>query len=783
MEYVDGYDLAQLVKGQGPLPVAHACNFVYQAAQGLQYAHEKGMVHRDIKPSNLMLSRHAKRAVIKILDFGLAKATREGPVDRSLTHEGQMLGTPDYMAPEQISDARRADTRADIYSLGCTLYYLLTGAPPFRATNLYDILQAHHSMDALPLNLARSDVPVELAALVARMMAKEPERRFQTPRDVAQALAPFFKSGGAAVGPASVQLSALGIAGSHAETARALVVPPLPSAAGAQPAAARREAVDLTSPAAQLPGIITAAEQTPLDVKAPAGVPASRRWPAHRRPITIGAIAIGLTLVGTFMYLATNRGSSRTAATVTKRETIDASQSKTNANTVAIPPRSAESPADSSPRYEKRASDPSQVVAADQNYPPAISIGDGHWWIDGRQLVQDAKARQKAGNVLFFGSPDWTDYDFTCEAKLVSGSDGVGICFRANRSLGAFVFAAGSYQSVWHLLFRLDDGASTSDLKRVRGVLDLDHWYKVRVTVRGSHFQCFLDEKLIFDVTDDLNPRGRVGLRTMSSVARFRNIRVVDPDNKLLWDGLPELPASSDRSATIPITEVALDGFNQSMRTRETNLGDLVADSLRWYVNQPELGIPSADIAMLNGAGVQIDGVIPKGPILEEMIRQVASWDDHVAVVVNVSSAKIKELLEDAISRSPAFDNGFLQIAGLKVTYDLSGTPQTRDNRWAITKPGKRVREAMLGSGTPLITRGVVAAGAPSVNVATTDYMARSYQTFQGCSYTRLDATYQQALRDFIKSTRGLGGTVRGADYPEGGSGRIKITKPNEPPR
>ena len=93
-----------------------------------------------------------------------------------------MLGTPDYIAPEQIIDAQRADIRADIYSLGCTLYYLLTGGPPFEAKSLYDILQAHHSMDARPLNLVRPEVPVELAALVGKMMAKEPDRRYQEPR-------------------------------------------------------------------------------------------------------------------------------------------------------------------------------------------------------------------------------------------------------------------------------------------------------------------------------------------------------------------------------------------------------------------------------------------------------------------------------------------------------------------------------------------------------------------------------------------------------------------------
>jgi serine/threonine protein kinase len=193
MEYVDGLDLARFVKARGPLPIVHACYFTYQAALGLQHAHEKGMVHRDIKPHNLMLTHDGDRRIVKILDFGLAKATREQKFDGSLTSEGQLLGTPDYIAPEQIVDASSADIRADIYSLGATLYHLLTGHVPFHANSLYDIYQAHISQNAQPLNIARPEVPVELAALVAKMMAKEPARRFQTPGEVAEGLTPFFK--------------------------------------------------------------------------------------------------------------------------------------------------------------------------------------------------------------------------------------------------------------------------------------------------------------------------------------------------------------------------------------------------------------------------------------------------------------------------------------------------------------------------------------------------------------------------------------------------------------
>ena len=195
MEYIDGLDLSEVVKARGPLNLATACDYVRQAALGLQHANEHGLVHRDIKPSNLMLTRQGDRDVIKVLDFGLAKVVSEESKDGALTHDGQMLGTPDYIAPEQITDAGRADIRADIYSLGCTLYFLLTGGPPFQRTSIYDTLQAHHSADATPLNEVRPDVPAELAALVAKMMVKEPERRFERPAEVAEALLPFLEPG------------------------------------------------------------------------------------------------------------------------------------------------------------------------------------------------------------------------------------------------------------------------------------------------------------------------------------------------------------------------------------------------------------------------------------------------------------------------------------------------------------------------------------------------------------------------------------------------------------
>jgi serine/threonine protein kinase len=292
MEYVDGYDLARMVKARGPLPVPHACLFAHQASLGLQHAHEEGMVHRDIKPGNLMVARRGEKAVVKILDFGLAKAAREGQFDGALTHAGQMLGTPDFIAPEQIVDAQHADIRADIYSLGCTLYYLLSGGPPFRATSLYDLLQAHHSMDAKPLNLARHEVPTELAAMVAKMMAKEPERRFRTPAEVSEALAPFARKGSPS--PRSVV----------PEISQAAPMAPAPGLAPAEPEPASREPDGPPRPEEMWASLIdhrekeSKVEEMPPEpvASAPARRPPWKSWPAIAAAALFGFIALGIII-------------------------------------------------------------------------------------------------------------------------------------------------------------------------------------------------------------------------------------------------------------------------------------------------------------------------------------------------------------------------------------------------------------------------------------------------------------------------------------------------------
>jgi serine/threonine protein kinase len=188
LEYVEGIDLACWLRERGPLPASEGCDYIRQAAQGLQCAHEQGMVHRDLKPHNLMRTGSGQ---IKILDFGLARLARQTPDGG--TASGVVLGTADYMAPEQANDARGADVRADIYSLGCTLYQLLSGQVPFPGGGLLDKLRRHDQEQ--PASLARlcPALPSELVRVVERMMAKNPALRYQTPAEVVAALEPFCR--------------------------------------------------------------------------------------------------------------------------------------------------------------------------------------------------------------------------------------------------------------------------------------------------------------------------------------------------------------------------------------------------------------------------------------------------------------------------------------------------------------------------------------------------------------------------------------------------------------
>lgn len=185
MECVDGVDLNKLVKEKGPLPVEQACVCIRQAALGLQHAFEKGMVHRDIKPHNLLLT---STGAIKILDMGLARMQADEDAS-TLTQEGSVMGTLDYVSPEQAISAHTVDIRSDLYSLGCTFHFLLTGQVPFPGGAAMEKLSKHAFHEPTPVDQLRKDVPAGVAAVVRKLMAKKPDERFQTPAELAVALA------------------------------------------------------------------------------------------------------------------------------------------------------------------------------------------------------------------------------------------------------------------------------------------------------------------------------------------------------------------------------------------------------------------------------------------------------------------------------------------------------------------------------------------------------------------------------------------------------------------
>ena len=192
MEFVEGVNLSELVSQRGLLPVAESCELIRQAAVGLQHVHEQHLVHRDIKPANLLVS---PAGVVKILDLGLA-TLKTGATDGELTTDRQFLGTVDYAAPEQWESSHDVDIRADIYSLGCTLYYLLVGQSPFPSSKYNTSIQqmsAHSQAPRPPVRELRPDVPESVAAVVARMLAKNADERFASPAEVAAALQPFVE--------------------------------------------------------------------------------------------------------------------------------------------------------------------------------------------------------------------------------------------------------------------------------------------------------------------------------------------------------------------------------------------------------------------------------------------------------------------------------------------------------------------------------------------------------------------------------------------------------------
>src|SRR5215212_7503296 len=197
MEYVDGQDLHQIVVANGPLDYDMAADYIAQVANGLQHAHEMGLVHRDIKPANCLVDRHG---VVKMLDLGLAKLTEDDQASLTMANEENVLGTADYLAPEQALNSHEADSRSDIYSLGCTLYFLLTGSPPFPEGSISERLLKHQTARPESIFKVRPDAPPSLVEFCEAMMSKKPIDRPQTAGEVAAMLKEWLAERGKSLG-------------------------------------------------------------------------------------------------------------------------------------------------------------------------------------------------------------------------------------------------------------------------------------------------------------------------------------------------------------------------------------------------------------------------------------------------------------------------------------------------------------------------------------------------------------------------------------------------------
>jgi eukaryotic-like serine/threonine-protein kinase len=244
MEYVEGTDLHRMVQQQGPLPIPTACEYIKQTAAGLQHAHEMGLIHRDVKPSNLLVThlnkgrssgvrkitvgpsnptpqplngRPSSVGTVKILDMGLARLVEAlddtSKMTTALTQSGSVIGTPDFISPEQARDASSVDYRADLYSLGCTFYFLLTARPPFPDGTSVEKLLKHQRESPLPLEQIRRGVPPEVLQVVYRLMEKNAEARFQSAQEVVERLSDVQQALHSAILPREFDAAAVVSAG------------------------------------------------------------------------------------------------------------------------------------------------------------------------------------------------------------------------------------------------------------------------------------------------------------------------------------------------------------------------------------------------------------------------------------------------------------------------------------------------------------------------------------------------------------------------------------------
>lgn len=559
MEFVPGRSLDKLLASVGSLPIETACRCVRQALAGLQHAHEHGMVHRDLKPHNLMLTPEGK---LKVLDFGLAKLTESQAVGEGLTSANAIMGTTHYMAPEQALDAKTADIRADIYSLGCTLFYLIAGRPPFEADTEMKILLAHQRDVPPPVNELRDDVPEGLAKLIAWMLEKNPADRPQTPVEIGRALAPYARGEFDTAGPEAdttqkeaTELEAIAKLAEVSALPKTRIEKPQPSgnrrnywiSAGAGILASSFFFAWLFGGfKANTPEGSIIIDHVPADVSVEVDG-ATVTLTRDDETVTITAVEVGEHHL---RFLRDGQEVWASDATLLiGRDSVRV----TYEPVIADPPVAEEnsSPGDGEPSDEQMAHKNGEPSEANyQERFPLATVFKGDWSTEGNIMTQSTISDEDS--IVSFGNLEWENYDIRLQARVDKGPGGFLVCFNLVDRANFRLFAAGAHENQHHTItacFRGSWDTYGHYSKGKAASLKRGKWYDVRIEVRGASCKCFLDSHLWFEGQDERLTKGEIGLGTNRSASSFRDILVTSADGRVeLWKGFPDLPAMTRSS-------------------------------------------------------------------------------------------------------------------------------------------------------------------------------------------------------------------------------------------
>lgn len=545
MEYLDAENLQQYRSRVDACSTTETCDLIKQAASGLAAAHANGIIHRDIKPLNLMRTREG---VVKILDLGLARLS-ETQASTQLTDDRTVIGTPDYMAPEQIQTPRQTDHRSDIYSLGCTLFFLLTGKNPFDKYNdsIAKLIAHIHESIKLPAETCQA-VPKSLADILEKMTHKDPSQRYQSADEVVIALADFSKSTRPKVSShapsANLETTAQHrIPSPLQDSAPQAIVRALPKATRDRSKRWRRIGIAAFSTLALAVALaITLSVKTPdgtIELQFADGSSLARinidksdtltiRDPTDQSLITIAIDRekqkLKLQKEG-FDVLTTDFELSLQDQTI-QVAFIPLGTERTPTERVAV-------------IDQKHQSKPGEAAEADTSR--IAIVHSGTWEVKDDLLHQ--LDHFKAPQLITFGDPSWSHYDFSFEA-LVPDQDevhGYAGYFHHRTPDDNLAFGVGVYYNRGHEVRRYINGVWHRFPTMYRqGKIKPDHWHQILIEVRGELARCYLDKRLLFTSNEPLFDSGQCGIGTYHSRATFRNIKVETPDGEPLWIGPPK---------------------------------------------------------------------------------------------------------------------------------------------------------------------------------------------------------------------------------------------------